>query len=103
MSASPATFYTIQRVVEGDWGLLAEVKTGGGLLTEATITSGIWLQLSPATAIPDTPLQVAKAYDPATDPLAAFIGAFEFDVPDLAERHENYLAQAYAESHDERR
>ncbi len=34
------------------------------------------------------------------DPLAPFIGAFVFGVGDLAEHHDHYLAQAYADEHD---
>ena len=33
------------------------------------------------------------------DPLAPFIGAFKFGVGDLAEHHDRYLAQAYADEH----
>jgi hypothetical protein len=35
-----------------------------------------------------------------TDPLARFIGAFDSGLPDLARRHDEYLAEAYQETHD---
>lgn len=35
-----------------------------------------------------------------TDPLVEFIGAFESGEPDLAQRHDEYLAEAYQETHD---
>jgi hypothetical protein len=38
-------------------------------------------------------------YDAADDPLAEFLGAFEADVPDLVQRHDSYLGEAYA--HDQ--
>lgn len=34
------------------------------------------------------------------DPLARFIGAFETTVPDLLQRHDDYLAEAAADRHD---
>ena len=39
-------------------------------------------------------------YDPAQDPLAPFLGAFEATVPDVVQRHDDYLAEAYADTHD---
>jgi hypothetical protein len=39
------------------------------------------------------------AYDPTTDPLAPFIGALHSGTPDLAERHDAYLAEAYEDDH----
>ncbi len=35
-------------------------------------------------------------YDPATDPLAEFLGAFEADVPDIVRHHDAYVGEAYA-------
>ena len=40
-------------------------------------------------------------YDPATDPLALFIGSAHSGTPDLAKRHDAYLAEAYADDHGE--
>ena len=34
------------------------------------------------------------------DPIAAFIGAFTFDSSDVAEQHDQYLAEAYADTHE---
>ncbi len=45
--------------------------------------------------------EVPTGYDPATDPIAPFIGAFHSGVPDLAERHDEYLAQSYADTHND--
>jgi hypothetical protein len=39
-------------------------------------------------------------YDPAQDPLAPFLGAFEATAPDVVHRHDHYLGEAYADSHD---
>ena len=36
----------------------------------------------------------------APDPLAPFIGAFTFDRRDVAEKHDQYLAEAYADNHE---
>jgi hypothetical protein len=46
-------------------------------------------------------LDEAVASDPATDPLAPFAGAFHFTEPDLASNHHTYLAEAYADNHDD--
>ena len=40
------------------------------------------------------------ACDPDKDPLAPFIGTFETDTPDLLIRHDQYLAEAYADDHE---
>lgn len=34
------------------------------------------------------------------DPLAPFLGAFEATDPDITQRHDDYLADAYADAHD---
>jgi len=34
------------------------------------------------------------------DPLAPFLGAFEATDPDITQRHDDYLADAYADSHE---
>lgn len=39
-------------------------------------------------------------YDPAADPLAPFLGAFEAGVPDLSQQHDMYLGQAHRDSHE---
>lgn len=44
---------------------------------------------------------IDAAYAAANDPFAPFIGAFTFDVPDLLENLDNYLAEAYADDHKE--
>jgi hypothetical protein len=41
-------------------------------------------------------------YDPNEDPLAPFLGAFEADVPDVVTRHDDYLAETYADAHTAR-
>ncbi|MGH2501056.1 MAG: hypothetical protein ACRDID_00935 [Ktedonobacterales bacterium] len=51
---------------------------------------------SAALAHQETPEVV---YDPTTDPLAPFIGALHSGTPDLAERHDSYLAEAYEDDH----
>lgn len=38
-------------------------------------------------------------YDPANDPLAPFLGAFEATEPDVVRRHDDYLGKAAADSH----
>jgi hypothetical protein len=38
-------------------------------------------------------------YDPAKDPLAPFLGAFEADAPDVVARHDDYLVGTYADAH----
>lgn len=38
-------------------------------------------------------------YDPAEDPLAPFLGAFDADAPDVVARHDDYLAETYADAH----
>lgn len=42
-----------------------------------------------------------KSYDPAQDPLAPFIGAFDSGISDLARSHDAYLAEAHMEHHDD--
>jgi hypothetical protein len=51
------------------------------------------------SATPATPETPEAAYDPTTDPLAPFIGALHSGTPDLAERHDAYLAEAYEDDH----
>jgi hypothetical protein len=34
------------------------------------------------------------------DPLAPFLGAFEATDPDITQRHDDYLAVAYADAHE---
>ena len=45
--------------------------------------------------------RIIAGYDPANDPLARFIGAFPTKEGDLAERHDEYLAEAYGDSHED--
>ena len=47
----------------------------------------------------DTPNAAIEGYDPAKDPLAPFLGAFETDAPDTVTRHDHYLAETYADPH----
>lgn len=42
----------------------------------------------------------AGAYDRASDPLGPFLGAFEATEPDVVRRHDAYLADAYADTHE---
>lgn len=44
--------------------------------------------------------ETGTADEGALDPLAPFIGAFTFGVGDLAENHDQYLAQSYMDSAD---
>jgi len=44
--------------------------------------------------------QQESSYDPAKDPLARFIGRFSSGASDLAKRHDDYLAEAYADDHE---
>ncbi|WIG59097.1 MAG: hypothetical protein OJF49_001844 [Ktedonobacterales bacterium] len=41
-----------------------------------------------------------EAEEVADDPIAPFIGAFTFGVGDLAERHDSYLAEGYANTRE---
>lgn len=41
-----------------------------------------------------------NGYDPAHDPLAPFLGAFEATTPDVVRRHDDYLSETYADTHD---
>lgn len=52
-----------------------------------------------AASAPSTPATEEAIYDPATDPLASFIGSAHSGTPDLAKRHDAYLAEAYADDH----
>ena len=40
-----------------------------------------------------------SVYDPATDPLAEFISSIRSGTPDLAKRHDVYLAETSADDH----
>jgi hypothetical protein len=40
--------------------------------------------------------------DPPKDPLAPFLGAFEADSPDVIARHDQYLAETFADVHTPR-
>jgi hypothetical protein len=42
---------------------------------------------------------IPAEYDPTKDPLAPFLGAFEADAPDVVARHDDYLAETYADAH----
>lgn len=58
------------------------------------------------TALPQWPEEeeeIAEEYDPASDPLAPFAGAFQFDVPDATKNLDQYLAEAYADRHDQKK
>ena len=39
-------------------------------------------------------------YNPAQDPLAPFLGTFEATESDVVRRHDHYLGEAYADSHN---
>jgi hypothetical protein len=45
--------------------------------------------------------ETAPTYDPQRDPLARFMGIFASDEPGWADRHEEYLAKAYEETHED--
>jgi len=54
----------------------------------------------PAEPAPQTEL---GQYDPDEDPLADVLGAFQAGIPDLSQRHDQYLGQSYLDSHDAQR
>ena len=41
-----------------------------------------------------------ESEDVISDPIAPFIGAFTFGVGDLAEQHDSYLSESYANTHE---
>jgi hypothetical protein len=46
------------------------------------------------SGVPD---EQEAVYDPADDPLAEFLGAFDADASDIVQRHDVYLGEAYAQ------
>jgi hypothetical protein len=62
-----------------------------------------------AHAVPSQPARpqeyqeiLVPGYDPTTDPLSRFVGMFHSGTPDLAERHDEYLAESYADTHEDK-
>lgn len=53
----------------------------------------------PSSSQSDPNASETEVYDPATDALAPFLGAFEADIPDAVTRHDHYLAETYADTH----
>lgn len=60
-----------------------------------------WAESLHAVSEPGTAEELDSAYDPADDPLAAFLGKGELTSPDAIRRHDEAIADEALDAHNE--
>ena len=71
-----------------------------GLTLDALLASLLAEQERPEAIASDINSTVGAEYDPATDPLMRLAGSIRSGDSSWGERHDEYLAEAYWDSHD---